>query len=102
MLGPCVLAMVALGTAGCRSKATPAECSAMLERYVDMSIAADPELRKYGAAQADAIREVKRAVKQGEPRYRKVQEQCEREVRRGEYDCAMSAKTPNDWEACID
>jgi hypothetical protein len=97
-----IAVVVALGIVGCRGKATATECAAMLERYVDLTIAADPELRKYGQAQAQAIREVKKAVKKSEPSYRKVQDQCEREVRRNEYDCAMSAKTPNDWEACID
>ena len=45
---------------------------------------------------------MKKALKKGEKIYRRVQEQCEAEVSRREYDCAIAAKTPNDWEACIE
>lgn len=95
--------VVALGAcAACKGKVTPAECTEMLDRYVDMSIAADPELAKLPPAQSEAVREMKRALKKAEPSYAQVQGQCEGEVTRKEYDCAMKAKSPNDWEACIE
>jgi hypothetical protein len=94
---------VAASAAGCkRGKATPAECAAMIDRYVDMTIASDPQLAALPPAQADVARQMKREVKKGEKSYRQVEEQCEREVTRGELDCAMKAPTPNDWEACIE
>jgi hypothetical protein len=31
-----------------------------------------------------------------------VQTQCEREVTRSEYRCAMKSETPEKWQACID
>ena len=88
--------------AGCNRPLSAAECIEMLDRYVDMSIAADPGLATLTPAQVEAVREVKRAVKKAEPRYLKVAEQCEREVGRREYRCAMAANTMGDWEACID
>ena len=74
----------------------------MLDRYVTMTLAADPTLAALPPVHASAAREMKMALKKGERSYRTVLGQCAREVARREYDCAMSAKTPNDWEACID
>jgi len=96
------LLVLAFLLSACRGKVSADECSAMLDRYVDMTIAADPMLAALPAPQASAAREMKHAVKRGERSFRTVQEQCEREVARHEYECAMDAKTPNDWEACID
>ena len=88
--------------ASCRGKLKPQECTEMLDRYVDMTISGDPQLASLPVAQAAVVREMKKEVKKGEKSYRQVQEQCEAEVSRHEYDCAMAAKTPNDWEACIE
>lgn len=96
-----VLALV-LGSSACKGKLKPEECTEMLDRYVDMTIQGDPQLASLPVAQAAVVREMKKEVKKGEKSYRQVQEQCEAEVSRREYDCAMSAKTPNDWEACIE
>jgi hypothetical protein len=82
--------------------ATPAECKEMLDRYIDMTIEIDPELAKLPPAQQGPAREMKRAIRTADKSFAQVAGQCEREVRRHEHDCAMHAKTPNDWEACID
>jgi hypothetical protein len=74
----------------------------MLDRYVEMTVRADPALAGAPEAQATEIRETLRARKRGEPAYQKARMQCEREVTRPEYECAMKAPTPNDWEACIE
>jgi hypothetical protein len=83
-------------------KVTSGECSEMLDRYVDMKIAGDPSLASLPPAQASVARDMKREIAKGEKSYRLVEEQCEREVTRGELDCAMKAPSPNDWEACIE
>ena len=98
-----LLFLLPLTALGCRSgKLKPAECMQMLDRYVDMTIAGDPKLAHLPAAQAAVVRDMKREVKKGEKSYRRVEQQCEAEVSRHEYDCAMAAPTPNDWEACIE
>lgn len=97
-----LLLVAPLAMASCRRPVTGEECAAMLDRYVDMTISADPMLAQLPPAQADAAREMKKALKKGEKSYAKVQARCEREVSRREHDCAMDAKTPNDWEACIE
>jgi hypothetical protein len=94
-------AILAMASGGCHRKVTKDDCTHMLDRYLEMVIAADPATRNLPPAQAAAVRDMKRAVKKGEPSYMQVETQCETEVSRGEYDCAMKANTPNDWEACI-
>ncbi|HWL89573.1 MAG TPA: hypothetical protein VNO21_27405 [Polyangiaceae bacterium] len=74
----------------------------MLDRYIDMSMEADPELAHLAPAQRDVAREMKRAIRRTDRAFARVQDQCEAEVRRHEYNCAMRAKTANDWEACLD
>jgi hypothetical protein len=74
----------------------------MIDHYVDMLVADDPELAKLPPAQQAPAREVKKAIKKSERSYTRVESQCETEVKKHEHDCAMKAKTPGDWEACID
>jgi hypothetical protein len=105
-LRPASLALVAsfcATLAGCgRGNVSPAECGEMLDRYLDMTIAADPALTSLPPAQAKIARDMKREVKKADASYRKVDEQCQREVSRREYNCAMKAPSPNEWEACIE
>jgi hypothetical protein len=101
-----VLAVVALLAAapvcGCHKKVTKADCTQMLDHYLDMVIAQDPATRTLPPAQAAAVRDMKRAVKKADKSYAQVEEQCETEVSRNEYDCAMKANIPDEWEACIE
>jgi hypothetical protein len=95
-------ATLAAGASGCRHKVTTNDCTQMLDRYLDMVIAADPSTRSLPPAQAAAVRDMKRAVKKTEKSYAQVEAQCETEVSRDEYDCAMKANIPDEWEACIE
>jgi hypothetical protein len=96
-----------LGSLACltscrRGQPSPTECTEMLDRYLDMTIAADPTLASLPPSQEKIARDMKKEVKKGDKSYRQVEEQCQREVSRAEYDCAMKAPSPNDWEACIE
>jgi hypothetical protein len=95
------LALITLLSA-CQKKIQPAECMSMLDRYIDMVVAADPTTKNLPPAQASAVREMKKAVKKAEASYRQVETRCETEVTRREYDCAMAAKNADEWEACIE
>lgn len=86
----------------CNGKATKAQCTEMLDHYLDMTIAADPSLADLSPAQANAAREMKKALRKDEPSYSRVSTQCEREISTKEYRCAMKAPTPETWQACID
>jgi len=97
-----VAAALVMTGAGCHRKVTKDDCTRMLDRYLDMVIAADPATKSLPPAQATAVREMKRAVKKADKSYAQVETQCETEVSRDEYDCAMKAGVPDDWEACIE
>jgi hypothetical protein len=74
----------------------------MLDRYVEMTAARDPSLAGLGEAQAAELRAAMIASKKLDAAYERARAQCEAEVSRAEYECAMKAPTPNDWEACIE
>jgi hypothetical protein len=84
----------------CRDKANKEECKAMTDRYVELSIREDPSMAKLAPDQLAAVREIKEELKRAEKSYQKVKERCA-EVTRGEHECATSAKTTQEWEACI-
>jgi hypothetical protein len=88
--------------AACHEKIHPEECNTMLDRYIDMVVAADPAMNNLPPAQASAVREMKKSVKKAEASYMRVQSQCASEVTRKEFDCAMAAKNADEWEACIE
>ena len=70
----------------CNGKISRGECTQMLDRYVDMTSASDSD----------------KALRKSDARYVRVQEQCEAEITRREYRCAMKAPSPETWQACID
>jgi hypothetical protein len=74
----------------------------MLDRYLDMTIADDATMSNLGPEEARAAREMKKAIRKAEPSYARVEGQCESEISRSEYRCAMKASTPETWQACID
>lgn len=94
-------AVLAAGVVGCGGHATPEECREILERYIDLSLEADPELQKLPPPQARAVRDMKRAVKLGDGSYLKV-ERCEAEVSKKQVRCARDAHTADEWQACIE
>jgi len=71
-------------------------------KYLDMSIAGDPSLADMSPAEQRAAREMKKALRKNEPSYQRVQNQCETEISKAEYRCAMKAPSPETWQACID
>jgi hypothetical protein len=95
-------ALIALLVCACHKKILPQECDQMLDHYIDMIAQADPAAQNLPPDRAAAVRQLKRSLKKAEARYTHAQRQCEAEVSRKEYECAMAAKTPDDWEACIE
>ena len=74
----------------------------MLDRYVQMTLAADPEVSRVPEPEAKALLQRRLEAKKAEAIYKHRHAQCESDVTRGEYDCAMAAPTPDNWEACIE
>ncbi|MBX3189857.1 MAG: hypothetical protein KF819_22720 [Labilithrix sp.] len=95
------LAPAALALA-CDGKVTRSECSEMLDKYVDMTALGEPALANLPPAEARAARDMKKALRKTEPGYKRVHDQCEAEISRREYRCAMKAPNPETWQACID
>jgi hypothetical protein len=94
-------AALGLLSAGCNGKATREQCTEMLDKYLDMTIAAESDIADLPPAEARAAREMKRALRKSEPSYARVENQCESEISKSEYRCAMKAPTPEMWQACI-
>ena len=86
----------------CNGKATREQCIEMLDKYVDMTMADDPTLADLPPAETHAAREMKKALRKAEPGYARVEGQCEAEISKREYRCAMKAPNPETWQACID
>jgi hypothetical protein len=99
-LAALVLVVAAAGPLGCRGKASPDDCAAMLEHYLDLAVREAPGGPKMSPAQASAVREVERGLKRAEPSYRRAQDRCE-SVDRSEVRCATRADTTRAWEACL-
>jgi hypothetical protein len=98
----CALPLVLLLATACNGKATRGQCTEMLDHYLDMTIAGDPALADLPPAELRAAREMKKALRKSEPAYARVENQCESEISKSEYRCAMKAPTPETWQACID
>lgn len=94
--------LLSLLATACNGKATPGQCTEMLDKYLDMTIAGDPGLVDLPPAEARAAREMKKALSKAEPTYARVENQCEAEISKSEYRCAMKAPTLETWQACID
>lgn len=93
---------LALLAAACQGKATREDCAEMLDRYLEMTASGDPSLEGLSSSEAKAAREMKVALRRGEPAYQRVHDQCDREISKKEYRCAMKADTPEKWQACIE
>ena len=97
-----VVVFLGLVLAACNGKATKEQCNEMLDKYLDMTIAGEPGLTDLSPAELRAAREMKKALRKNEPSYARVATQCETEITKAEYRCAMKAPTPETWQACID
>jgi hypothetical protein len=99
---PSALAFVAsaLLETACHGHASPDDCRAMSEHYVDLAVREAPGAAALSPAQAAAVREVERGLKRAEPAFRGVQDRCN-EVTRTEVSCAIDAISTKAWEGCL-
>jgi hypothetical protein len=99
---PFLAACAALLMGGCSRHANRAECTAMIDKYIDMEIGRSDDVGRAPERERPAIIETKKAQKRGEESYKKALAKCEAEVRTSELECAMKAPSPESWQACID
>jgi hypothetical protein len=86
--------------AACRGRASPEDCAAITEHYLDLAVKEAPGASAMSSAQAAAVRDVERGLKRAVPAYRVVQDHCET-VTRAEVSCAHEAQTTRAWEGCV-
>jgi hypothetical protein len=94
-----LLALALLGAA-CHGHASPDDCRAMSEHYVDLAVLEAPGGASLTPAQASAVREVERGLKRAQPAFRAVQDRCA-QVTRAEVSCAVEATSSREWEGCL-
>jgi hypothetical protein len=95
-------AVASSATLACHARVTREDCARMIDKYLEMVVAADPSANGLAETQASAVREMQRSLSKATHRYREARAQCETQVSRAEYDCAMNANIPDEWEACIE
>lgn len=102
-LVPVVLLAVVFAAGACKraEMATPAQCEQLLQHFIDMKVAEDPRARGANDAQRAELRiQISHEIL-SDPDVRQVQTQCQAEVTKGEYDCAVAAMTARAWNDCI-
>jgi hypothetical protein len=95
-----ILAAVVLAATACRGHASPDDCRAMSEHYVDLAVREAPGAANLSPTQAAAVREVELGLKRAEPAFRAVQDRCD-QVTRAEVSCAVDATSTKAWEGCL-
>ena len=85
---------------GCRGHASPEDCKAMEDHYVDLAVQETPGAAAMSSAQVAAVKEVERGLKRAEPAYKQVDDHCAA-VTRAEVSCAVDAPNTKAWEACV-
>jgi hypothetical protein len=87
---------------GCSKRPAPSDCEAMLDRYLDLSMAPSPELQRMPPQQVESVVSAQKNERRNQTWFVQARARCEAEVSSAELECAMKAPTANDWEACID
>ena len=85
-----------LCTAGCKPKASEADCDQLLERYAHLVVT-----EKYPDASPSDIDAEQRREK-NEARGDDAFKNCSSEVSRAEFQCAMRATTADAFEKCLE
>ncbi len=98
--GILVGATVVVAAGGCRGRASPDDCRAMTEHYLDLAVAESKGADGMSPDQKRAVRDVERGLKRAEPSYRRVEDDCAH-VTRAEVSCAEDAPSTQAWEACL-
>jgi hypothetical protein len=91
-----VLALVLGLTLGaCSRNPTPAECTALLDRYTEKLVGSDrPEVK---AGELEKLKADARARAAEDPEFAA----CSHKVSRWQYECAMKAETVDRMEICL-
>jgi hypothetical protein len=97
-----LLAIAALGlAAGCKSKVSKAECTRIVEHFIDLKLKENPRYTSLTAALKATVRAQVKQEAEGDPDVQQAENRCEDEITRAEFECASKAKTAAEWNTCI-
>ena len=86
---------LSLAVIGCGRGPSPAECTALLDRYTEKLVGSDrPDVK---AGELEKLKADARARAAEDPEF----SQCSRKVSRSAYECAMKAETVDRMEICL-
>jgi len=90
-----LLLAVTLSFVGCGRGPSPAECTALLDRYTEKLVGSDrPDVRP---GELEKLKADARARAAEDPEFA----ECSRKVSRRAYECAMKAETVDRMEICL-
>jgi hypothetical protein len=93
----CVVTAAALSSlAGCRPKASAAECEQLLDRYAELVVSSRDADASAAQIEAERLREKSEA--RGDDAFKN----CSSEVSRAEFECAMRAANVDALEKCLE
>jgi hypothetical protein len=95
------IALLATALASCGKHATLDECRALYDRFLDLKLGEDPRAKTMTPEERAAARKALEPAVAGDSDVQQVTKQCETEVTRQEYDCAIRATTSREWNDCI-
>ena len=76
---------------------SPEDCTRMIDHYLELIVTSDPQFAELGADAKGMVRQ----IASQDPTYQKAQTECTTDVTRRKLTCAMAARTPAAWQACV-
>ncbi len=80
-----------------REKISAAECARMFDRFFDLVLESDDRFKDLGADGKNMVRQISAQ----DQRFQGMQKDCETDVSRTKWNCAMGARTQAAWQACV-
>ena len=80
-----------------REKITAAECSKMFDHFFDLLLESDERFKDLGPDGRNLVRQISAQ----DQRFQSLQKDCESDVSRTKYSCAMAAKSQGAWQTCV-
>jgi hypothetical protein len=91
-----------LSASSCKARVTRAECTRIVEHFIDLKLKENPKYASLSAALKATVRAQVRREAESDPDVQQAENRCEDEITRAEFECASKAKTAAEWNTCID
>jgi len=97
-----LLLIVCAPLLGCGKPVTAEECTQMLDRYVAQKFLSEPAIQARPEREKHEIVGARVRDNHARPDYRARHTECQRDVSRRQFTCAIDALNPDQWEGCLD